>query len=73
MLKRLAKAAEIEKEKAFPHNLRHLFAVTYMEQYGDLGMLASLLGHQDINTTRIYTRLSTKKVAAQLSAMQLVA
>lgn len=73
MLKGLAKAAGIEKEKAFPHNLRHLFAVTYMEQHGDLGTLAGLLGHQDINTTRIYTRLSAKLVAAQLSAMQLVA
>lgn len=73
MLKGLASAAKVEKEKVFPHNLRHLFAVTYMEQHGDLGTLASLLGHQDINTTRIYTRLSAKLVAAQLSAMQLVA
>ena len=73
MLKGLAKAAGIEKEKVFPHNFRHLFAVTYMEQHGDLGTLASLLGHQDINTTRIYTRLSAKMVAVQLSAMRLVA
>lgn len=73
MLKGLASAANVEKEKIFPHNLRHLFAVTYMEHHGDLGILASLLGHQDINTTRIYTRLSAKLVAMQLSAMQLVA
>lgn len=73
MLKELAKEAGVEEEKVYPHNFRHLFAVTYMEQHGDLGILASLLGHQDINTTRIYTRLSTQKVAAQLSAMKLVA
>lgn len=73
MLKSLAKATGVEEEKVYPHNFRHLFAVTYMEQHGDLGTLASLLGHQDINTTRIYTRLSAKMVAAQLSAMRLVA
>jgi len=73
MMKGLAKASGVDKEKVYPHNLRHLFAVTYMERHGDLGTLASLLGHQDINTTRIYTRLSARIVEAQVSAMQLVA
>jgi len=73
MLKHLAASSGVDARKVFPHNLRHLFAVTYMEQYGDLGTLASLLGHQDINTTRIYIRLSARRVAAQLSAMKLAA
>ena len=73
MLKRLAVFSGVDAQKVFPHNLRHLFAVSYMEQYGDLGTLASLLGHQDINTTRIYIRLSAKTVALQLSAMKLTA
>lgn len=72
MLKSLAAASHVDAQKVFPHNLRHLFAVAYMERHGDLGTLASLLGHQDINTTRVYIRLSSKVVASQLSAMNLV-
>lgn len=73
MLKGLAASSNVETQKVFPHNLRHLFAVTYMELYGDLGTLASLLGHQDINTTRIYTRLSIGVIVAQMSAMRMIA
>lgn len=73
MLKGLAATSGVNAQKVFPHNLRHLFAVTYMEQFGDLGVLASLLGHQNINTTRIYIRLSARTVATQLSAMKLAA
>ena len=40
---------------------------------GALGTLVNLLGHRDINTTRIYTRLSVKIVAAQLFTIQLIA
>lgn len=71
MLKNLSKSAGVDAQKVFPHNLRHFFAVVYIEKYGDLGTLASLLGHHDINTTRIYIRLSSKVVVEQLSAMDL--
>lgn len=60
-MKRLCKDAGVEKSKVFPHNLRHLFAVTFYKLEKDLGQLADLLGHTNINTTRIYTRISSEE------------
>lgn len=55
MLVRLADMAGVPKAKAHPHSFRHLFAVTYMEQYANLFELADILGHSSLETTRIYT------------------
>lgn len=55
MLIHLADMAGIPKEKAHPHSFRHLFAITYMEQYSNLFELADILGHSSLETTRAYT------------------
>lgn len=55
MMKSLCESAGVEKEKVFPHNLRHLFARTYYSLQKDIVRLADILGHSSINTTRIYT------------------
>lgn len=55
MLVHLADMAGIPKEKAHPHSFRHLFAITYMEQYSNLFELADIMGHSSLETTRIYT------------------
>lgn len=60
-MKSLCQEAGVEKEKVFPHNLRHLFAVTYYNAERDICHLADLLGHSNINTTRIYTLVSCEK------------
>jgi site-specific recombinase XerD len=40
-----------------PHVLRHTFAYSYLENNSnDLVALADILGHTDLNTTRIYTK-----------------
>lgn len=54
-LARIADYAGIPKGKAHPHSFRHLFAITYMQQYSNLFELADLLGHSSLETTRIYT------------------
>ena len=54
-MKSLCESAGVEKEKVFPHNLRHLFARTYYSLQKDIVRLADILGHSSINTTRIYT------------------
>lgn len=59
-MKALCKDAFVERSKVFPHNLRHLFAVTYYQKEKDLGHLADILGHSNVNTTRIYTQISCK-------------
>lgn len=54
-MKKLCERAGVKKGKVFPHNLRHLFARTYYSLQKDIVRLADLLGHSNINTTRIYT------------------
>lgn len=53
-LKRLCKSAGVDPRKVFPHNFRHLFAVTFYQLNRDIAKLADLLGHASIETTRIY-------------------
>lgn len=55
MMKALCESAGVDKEKVFPHNLRHLFARTYYSIQKDIVRLADILGHSNVNTTRIYT------------------
>ena len=54
-MKKLCKSANVEESKVFPHNLRHLFARTYYSLQKDIVRLADILGHSNVNTTRIYT------------------
>lgn len=54
-MKGLCESAGVSKEKVFPHNLRHLFARTYYSVQKDIVRLADILGHSNVNTTRIYT------------------
>lgn len=55
-MKRLCEKAGVDSGKVFPHNLRHLFACTYYDMEKDLVHLADLLGHSNIETTRVYTK-----------------
>ena len=55
MMKALCEKAKVDKNKVFPHNLRHLFARTYYTLQKDIVRLSDILGHSSINTTRIYT------------------
>lgn len=53
-MKALCRAAGVNPQKVFPHNLRHLFARTFYGLEKDIAKLADILGHSSINTTRIY-------------------
>lgn len=71
-MKALCERAGVARGKVFPHNLRHLFARTYYTAEKDLSRLADLLGHSNINTTRIYTIESGTVHARQIGRMGLV-
>jgi site-specific recombinase XerD len=68
-LKRLAGYARIPKSKVHPHSFRHYFAKDYMQTYGRLDKLQSILGHADISTTTIYTTATAKELADDLEKM----
>lgn len=72
--KRLKKIAGmcrgIKKSKVHAHSFRHLFAIKFMEEGGDIGELADILGHSSINTTRIYTRTTDYMKRKKLEKMK---
>jgi len=53
-MKGLCKEARVEPSKVFPHNLRHLFATAFYRACKDIVKLADVLGHSNIETTRVY-------------------
>ncbi len=71
-MKALCDEAGVEKSKVFPHNLRHLFACVYYEQDKDISNLADLMGHSNINTTRVYTQISMRRLLELVDGMGLV-
>jgi len=40
----------------YPHSFRHRFAKNFLEKFNDIALLADLMGHESIETTRIYLR-----------------
>ena len=53
-MKKLCEKAKVNPKKVFPHNLRKLFARTFYGIEKDIAKLADILGHSNIETTRIY-------------------
>ena len=71
-MKELGREAGVDERKVFPHNFRHLFARTFYRMEKDVVRLMDLLGHSNINTTRIYTVDTESQPRRQLSRMHLV-
>lgn len=71
-MKDLCADAKVDSRKVFPHNLRHLFALTYYGLYKDVVRLADILGHTSIETTRVYTITSGQECQKSLMKMDLV-
>lgn len=71
-MKKLSVLTVVSPEKVFPHNLRHLFARTYYSLEKDLSRLADILGHSNVNTTRIYTVESGQTHARQIERLNLI-
>lgn len=72
MMKALCHAAGVAEGKVFPHNLRHLFARTFYALDKDISKLADILGHSNINTTRIYIITTGQEHRRCLDALGLV-
>lgn len=55
-LKKFATRYGLDPAVIYPHSFRHRFAKSFLERYNDISMLADLMGHESIETTRIYLR-----------------
>ena len=71
-MKKLCRAARVNPEKVFPHNLRHLFAKCYYAIKKNLAYLADILGHASVDTTRIYVAMGTREHERTLQRMHLI-
>lgn len=71
-MKALCKQADVSPEKVFPHNLRHLFARTFHGIEKDIAKLADILGHSNINTTRIYIMTTGAEHRRRMESMRLI-
>lgn len=71
-MRSLCESAGVSKDKVFPHNLRHLFGRTYYSLQKDVVRLADILGHSNVNTTRIYTMESGQVHRRQIQKLDLL-
>lgn len=55
-LKKFAEKYGIDKKVVYPHSFRHRFAKSFLAKCNDIAFLADLMGHESIETTRIYLR-----------------
>ena len=55
-LKRAAERYSVNTDVVYPHSFRHLFAKNFISKNPDIAFLADLMGHESIETTRIYLR-----------------
>ena len=71
-MKALCVEANVNPEKVFPHNLRHLFARVFYGIEKDIAKLADILGHSSINTTRIYIISTGTEHRQRMENMRLI-
>ena len=71
-MKALCAEANVNPQKVFPHNLRHLFARVFYGIEKDIAKLADILGHSSINTTRIYIISTGTEHRQRMENMRLI-
>jgi len=66
-LQKLALKYGIPVKVVYPHSFRHFYAVQYLDAGGEIAELADLMGHSNIATTTIYTRLTQEEQAQRVN------
>lgn len=60
-LEMVARACGINPKVAHPHSFRHMFAKNFISRKCDLALLADILGHESLETTKIYLRCTSEE------------
>lgn len=63
-LKKLGEKYGMNLNVIYPHSFRHRFAKSFLDKYNDIALLADLMGHESIETTRIYLRKTSSEQQA---------
>ena len=69
IIKKAARHANLERN-VHAHLFRHGYAINFLNCSGRLDALQEQLGHRDINTTRIYLRLSDEDLKREVEKLQ---
>lgn len=63
-LKNFAVKYGLNPKVVYPHSFRHRYAKNFLEKFNDISLLADLMGHESIETTRIYLRRTANEQQA---------
>jgi integrase len=63
-LKVYAEKYGLDVKVVYPHSFRHRFAKNFLDKFNDIALLADLMGHESIETTRIYLRRTASEQQA---------
>ena len=63
-LKSFAEKYGMNTQVVYPHSFRHRYAKNFLEAFNDISLLADLIGHESIETTRIYLRRTASEQQA---------
>lgn len=63
-LKKFAVKFGLNPKVVYPHSFRHRYAKNFLEKFNDISLLADLMGHESIETTRIYLRRTASEQQA---------
>ncbi len=63
-LKNYAEKYGLDTKVVYPHSFRHLYAKNFLDKLNDIALLADLMGHESIETTRIYLRRTASEQQA---------
>lgn len=70
-MKKIAGVAKVRKNKVHAHSFRHLFAKMFLEEYnGSIAELADILGHNSLETTRIYAKTTDEEKRKKLEKLK---
>lgn len=67
VINRMGSRYGIPENVMHPHAFRHLFAIEFLKKNSNIALLADLMGHESVDTTAIYLRMSASEQAEQFN------